>query len=601
MKAEVAFEKKEYAKAARLYGELSRKFPGSSAAPASLLKQGVILGEQGDAKGAQGAFTRLVNRYPDSAFAPLARVEALTLFYRNGDYSSVIQGALKMTDEGASNESRLRKYAVLGDAYLALGGRVDAVDAYFTAMGSALTKMEREAVSKRIQKAADGLTLEEIGGMLERVHEKPKRGYLLFQRFKQLARFNRVDEGLVGVNEFLTLYSEHPLRAQALAFRDALGNTNYNAHVIGCLLPFSGRYAEYGKRIEKGIAMAFNEALKQTGISDLQVLFRDTGSDDETTQKAVRELVDAGASVIIGPVGNVEAAAREAQLRGVPLIALSGKEGIAASGDFIFRNFMTRRMQVKTVVTYAFEVLGLNDFAILYPDEPYGKDFMRLFWDEVDRFGGEIRGVEMYTSGTKDFASVIGKLTGSHYRKVKASGETPEWGRVWPEEEGKPRKKGPEVDFEAIFIPDGPENLQLILPQLAFHDLGGVYTLGTNLWHSPDLIKAASKQLKGSIIPDGFFSRSRKPQVLKFVKAFKGLYGASPTYIEAISYDSTLMVFSLIASANPQSRGKLRDALLNMKPYAGVTGRVSFDHQGEAERSLTLLKGRGRRFVELPR
>ena len=53
-------------------------------------------------------------------------------------------------------------------------------------------------------------------------------------------------------------------------------------------------------------------------------------------------------------------------------------------------------MQVKTLVSYAVEKLGLNTFAILYPDENYGKTFMNLFWDEVIANGGKVVGVESY-------------------------------------------------------------------------------------------------------------------------------------------------------------------------------------------------------------
>ena len=595
MRAEIAFEAKSYDRAESLYAKLAARYPRAATAPAALFKQAMILGQQGKKAQAQKVFENILARYGDSSFASLAKIESLNLLYRHGDYVSVIQKGLEMKGEGASFV--LTKHAIVGDAYLALGARVDALDAYFAAHKGAAGEPQEAALFKKIQKAAEGLSLGEAENMLGRVHEKRLRAFLLFVQVKRLAEKDRVDEALVGLGDFLALYSDHPLRNEAMAFRDTLTKAGFSSHTLGLLLPFTGRYGAYGKRMEKGVSMAFQKAAKVLGLSDAQVLFSDTGSDDETTKEAVRQLAEAGVAAIIGPVGNVEAAAEEAQLRGVPLIAFTGKEGVAASGDFVFRNFMTRRMQARAVASYAFEVLGLNDFSILYPDEPYGKDFMSLFWDEVDRFGGEIKGAESYKSGTKDFADAIKKLTGTAYERGAKKEEKAFWGRVLGEKEAST----PQVNFEAIFIPDGPEALQLILPQLAFHDLGGVYTLGTNLWHHEKLLKAAPGALKNSVIPDGFFGGSRRPKVARFVRRFRRLYSDSPSYFEAISYDSALMIFSLVASENPRSRSDVRDALLRMSPFGGVTGKISFDENGALEGELVLLKGRGRRFGVRPR
>ncbi|WP_236890571.1 penicillin-binding protein activator [Desulfoluna limicola] len=596
-RAEEAFNARQFDEALELYGDLVKRFPESAVAPAALLKKGMIYGGKEAYDDAQVALLRVYQDYPESPFAPVALVESLTFLYRMGDFPGVIQKGVQIPDTLSPSDYRVRKYAIMGDAYLALGDRVDAVGAYFTACDM-VDSAERGWVVARLRGAVATLTLSEAEEMLSRIHGKEKRGYLLLQRMRALAEEGAVDEALQGLNDFLSLYSDHPVREDAMAFREFLSRSHFNPRVLGCLLPFTGRYADYGRQAREGIELAFQGVALRQGFGDFQLVFRDTGSDDETTRQAVRELVAAGAAAIIGPVGNVESATDEAQLRGVPMIAMTGKDGIAASGDFVFRNFITPRMQVRSVVSYAFEVLGVNDFAILYPDEPYGRDFMNLFWDEVARYGGEIRGVEAYGADTADFSSSIKKLTGLWYNRPAKDGDKPVWGRVLPEGvEGQ----GPVVDFEAIFIPDGSKSLELILPQLAFHDLGGVYTLGTNLWHNADLMDAASKHLGQSIIPDGFFARSRDPRVKRFVTAFKGAFGRTPDYIEAVAYDSALLVLGILAEKAPAGRSDVRDALLAVNAFPGVTGSTSFDGTGDADKTLTLLKGKGRRFVEVPK
>ena len=594
---EEAFAAHRYDEALGLYEDLLSRYPKGRMAAAALLKSGMIHGLDGDHSDAEKAWDRLVRDYPMSPFATEAFLESMMLSYRTGDYTSVIQKGVNVPDTLSPADYRPRKYAIMGDAYLALGDRVDAVGAYFNAC-DLVSPGECVWVVKRLRGAVDSLTLAEAREMLSRTHQKEKRGYLLFRHTMALADGGQVDAALKEVNDFLALYSEHPVREDAVVFRERLSRSHFNPKVLGCLLPFTGRYGEYGRQAREGIELAFQEAISGGGMEDFQLVFRDTASSDAMARQGVRELVEAGAAAIIGPVGNAESAAAEAQLRGVPMIAMTGKDGIAASGDFIFRNFMTPRMQVRSVVSYAFEVLGVNDFAILYPDEPYGRDFMNIFWDEVNRYGGEIRGVEAYASNTVDFSKALKKLMGLWYANptVKDSGAS--WGRVFAK--GEKRTKPP-VDFDAIFIPDGAQSLGMILPQLAFQDLGGVYALGTNLWHDAGLMKREAKYLGNSIIPDGFFARSRDPHVREFVRSFKRAFGRTPGYIEAVAFDSASISLALLYGKMPLTRSEVRDALLAVRGFHGVTGVTSFDEVGEVDKVLTLLKGERRRFVEVPR
>jgi ABC-type branched-subunit amino acid transport system substrate-binding protein len=72
----------------------------------------------------------------------------------------------------------------------------------------------------------------------------------------------------------------------------------------------------------------------------------------------------------MGPLGSEEslAAAEEAKKLEVSLIILTQEEGIADGGNYVFRNFLTGTMQVKTLVKYVVEDLHLGSFAVLHPE-----------------------------------------------------------------------------------------------------------------------------------------------------------------------------------------------------------------------------------------
>jgi ABC-type branched-subunit amino acid transport system substrate-binding protein len=278
-------------------------------------------------------------------------------------------------------------------------------------------------------------------------------------------------------------------------------------------------------------------------------------------------------------------------------------------------------MQVKTIADYTTASLGLNRFAILYPDETYGITFMNLFWDRLIENGGKVVGLEAYNPEHTDFADPIRKLVGLYYKipedlreavelsseegnnQLGAQGDPDQSLDLDNGDENREQNKEEEpeaiVDFDAIFIPDSPKTAGLIIPQLAFYDVKDVYLIGTNLWHSDALIKMASRYAQGAIMPDGFFAGSSAPVVQDFVKAFEDTYEEKPGFIEAIVYDSAMMVFSVLIQPDLRFKSELRNGLLNLADFSGVTGPTYFDENGEAQKQLYLLRIKGRKFVEL--
>jgi len=301
---------------------------------------------------------------------------------------------------------------------------------------------------------------------------------------------------------------------------------------------------------------------------------------------------------------------------GIPIITLTQKDGIPEIGDKVFRNFITPKMQVQALTAFTVESLGLYRFAILYPDENYGLTFMNLFWNELIGLGGQVVGVEAYKPKQTDFSEPIKKLVGLYYEipedlkiendfaedgdQQKYSADTDEKN---PEEgfDSNPEEEEPEpiVDFDAIFIPDSPGLAGLIAPQLAYFDIKDVYLLGTNLWHSDSLIRIADQYVQGAVMADGFFAESTSPAVQNFVTKFEETYQEKPDFIEAVVFDSALILFHAVSRPHIRYRNEIRDELLNLDNFPGITGITRFDEKGEVQKKLRLLRIKGKRFVEL--
>jgi len=47
--------------------------------------------------------------------------------------------------------------------------------------------------------------------------------------------------------------------------------------------------------------------------------------------------------------------------------------------------------------------------------------------------------------------------------------------------------------FDALYLPGYAEKVGLLLPQLAFYNITGKTIIGSNNWHTPDLIERAGR------------------------------------------------------------------------------------------------------------
>ena len=620
--AEKMYEARDYPQALDAYRRYLNQYPERPLAPAALMKIGKINSILGNDDEARRAYERLISEYPGSSFNPDARVEILSTYSHEANYEQVIEQASDVLRNIDSPPHIFRVYALVGDAYLALGLPLDAFKYYLAAQQRAMD-FEQEAIAQKIKAVIAQLDSEQILELLKGMDNKVLEGDLMFQLGLNYAMHEKYKEALVALGNFLDQFPEHE---DALLAEDLIKQIKENAllgrYKVGCLLPLSGPYQAVGYRALKGIELALDRFSSKTQDPQVSIVVKDSGGSPEQTRIAMQELIDEQVAAIIGPIVTAEVAAAEAQKSKIPIITLTQKDNITSIGDYVFRNFITPEMQVNALVDYATLWLGLNRFAILYPDETYGMTFMNLFWDRLIEDGAKVVGLESYNPQSTDFANPIKKLVGLYYEipedlkaaaelsvdresdnrpLVQGDSETPPDRENAGEIQEQKKEEEPEaiVDFDAVFIPDSPRTAGLIIPQLAFYDIKDVYLLGTNLWHSDDLIKMATPYVQGAIMPDGFFAESSDPVVQDFVRAFEDTYEEKPGFIEAVVYDSAMMVFSVLIKPDLQFKSELRNELLNLTDFVGVTGPTHFNEDGEAQKQLHLLRIRGKKFVEL--
>jgi len=373
------------------------------------------------------------------------------------------------------------------------------------------------------------------------------------------------------LNAFLEKYPDHPKTEQVKALLASLGSMAFNKKKIGVILPMSGKYKLYGQKAMKGIELALAR-LSESGIQDLSIEVKDSMSDPDQAARCVAQLGEKNVFSILGPILVSKQAADNAQALGIPMIALTQKTEFPQYGDYIFSNFITPEMQVQALGTYVFHELGLKRVAGLYPDDKYGNRYIQVFRQMVDQFEGHLTAVQAYDGSKTDFSEAIKALIGN-------TG----------------------LNFQALFIPDSVSRINLILPQLVYHDAKDFTLLGTNLWHRDSLLKETRRYNQNAVICDGYFSGSSNPETAWFDNAFQNLYQERPGFLEAIAYDTAQILFRA-ANADDISSGKqLKDVLQGQFIFDGATGRTRFDEAGTPHKSLFLIAIKDDQFVEINR
>jgi branched-chain amino acid transport system substrate-binding protein len=645
-KAEHLFQEQAYLEALDIYKDYLREFPGGSLADTALMKIGLVYMAVEDYPQARQAFESLVSHYPNSPFVEDARLNVIVTYDKEGDYRSAERYAGSALRSAQTPHQAFRIHNLMGYTYSASNQFKDGIESFMKAYQLASGQERAETLSK-VKELITYLKEPELKSLLETYGDSIPGGYLRLQLAREYASEDLVDMAMNVLSDMIRLFPQHEEVETARALMEELeSRMRVNPFLIGCILPLTGPYGTFGNRALTGIELALQRFNGQPDVNPMQLLIQDSKGDPNETAMALETLaLTHGVVGIIGPMITSESAAIKAQALRVPIMTLTQKPNITLTGDYVFRDFLTLSLQVKAIVNYAVGDLNLQKFAVLYPEERYGVSFMNRFWDELISRGAEVVGIESYGTEQTDFSDAIKKLVGLYYPRPErppgeeirdegvrerflepeektgrvATQDTPEaaddrfsdQGELPQEDQGaleeedqeqwSKQKEEPEpiIDFEAIFIPDGFEKVGLIAPQLLFHDVADILLLGTNLWHSEKLIEMARGYVQGAIVPDGFFVNSPSPRVRDFVNSYQEVFGSLPAFLEAQAYDAAWILFEAANKPGVRSRRTLKEAIMEVKDFPGVTGVTSFDETGDVDKDLYLLRIEGGRFVQI--
>ena len=346
-----------------------------------------------------------------------------------------------------------------------------------------------------------------------------------------------------------------------------------------------------GKSEDKDNAQAESDSRKFEDSWELVV--RDSQLNQEITKSLVRELVETERVIaIIGPLARKtsEAAAEEAERLRVPLISLSLTESIPELGEFIFRNNQSWKQEIQELLEYATSELQACRFLILYAKTREGRQKMRLFWDAAVLKGCKVVAVEGFKDeGQKSLVNEFDTFTG----KTRRLGTED---KIILKE--LKEKEVPIHNFDAVFVAvgsGGVKNLSLIFPYSEVYKMRKTTFLGDSGWNDAALPYAPGlRGVKNPVFVDSFFLQSKTPAMQQLLRLHERILYRHQNYIgptayTAFAYDTLIILMQLLEDERNQSHRDLRDALINMQMFPGVTGNLRFDEKGKVEREMQLL------------
>jgi branched-chain amino acid transport system substrate-binding protein len=331
---------------------------------------------------------------------------------------------------------------------------------------------------------------------------------------------------------------------------------------VALLVPLSGANAELGQAILDAAQLA----LFESGGDRIALVPRDTGGNAGGAANAARSVIGEGVQLILGPllapeVEAVKPLARDARLN---LIAFSTVTNLAGGNVFLM-GFLPRQ-EVARAVGYARQQ-GLNRFAALAPNSPYGHLMTDALREVLSVSGGTVTKIEFYDQRGDTSAAVLRLMPGGGSE-----------GAATPAPVGYPPPA-----FEALLLPEGGSKLKQIARQVrtAAGDGSSVRLLGSGLWDVPDI--GSEPALLG-----GWFASSPPEARHDLERRYNATYGRNPPRLASLGYDSAAL--AAVLARGEAGEPFSQQAILNPSGFTGVDGLFRFTPNGLVQRGLAVLE-----------
>jgi hypothetical protein len=280
---------------------------------------------------------------------------------------------------------------------------------------------------------------------------------------------------------------------------------------------------------------------------------RDTGGTPDGAGRAASAAIAEGAQLLIGPLFGDEVPPVRTVALSANLQVVAFTNDVAMAGGNVWLLSNPPEGQVDRIVEYASQQ-GLSRFAVLAPDNPYGRAVVTAARQATVAQGASLERVETYAPG-QDASPAV--------QAMAAPG--PFGG----------------VPYDALLLPESGLGLQSVAPLISYYGIEGVQLLGTGLWEDPAIGRDPS-------LAGAWFAAPDPNLRYDFEQRYRAQFGTLPPRLATLAYDAV----ALAAALARQPAGTAYDAAAISDPggFSGIDGIFRFRPDGTIERGLAVLE-----------
>lgn len=347
----------------------------------------------------------------------------------------------------------------------------------------------------------------------------------------------------------------------ALAFSFSTADAQEKGQiVIGTQGPETGYIATSGNQILAGVKLAVKEINEKGGLNGkpVKLINIDSRGDKVESVNAAKKLINSKVCAIAGDLSSGSMfAIRDIVERSKTPIMSSGAtaEGVTTGRPFVFRNILLDSQGVPAIIKTAVEKKGWKNFALITSENNDSSVAMtEIFRKELPKYGAKIVAEQTIFDGDTDMSAQITSLKSKQ--------------------------------FDALIYTGYYGEASLLLLEMRRQNMPQVIIGGDGIMF-PTLWEVAKDAAVGTMFFSGYAPDYPDAKVADFNKKIRAM-GVEADAFAAQGYDAVYLFAEAIKKAgvtdcgDAAQRDKIRKALTEIKDFEGVSGKMTFDSEGNA-------------------
>jgi branched-chain amino acid transport system substrate-binding protein len=350
--------------------------------------------------------------------------------------------------------------------------------------------------------------------------------------------------------------------------------TNLNSQnliKIGAIFPLTGKEASVGESMKNALDLAVSDINSSGGINGqkVSIIYEDSQSDVKrgvdaytklTKTDNVREVFSTigGITLAIAPLAEKD--------KVLSLSVSTAATQISTAGDYTFRHNLLPQDEISFLAGYLISK-NIKEVPVLATNSEAGMSYYDFFKKDYESLGGKIVLFEKYEKGSIDYRLILSKIKGLGYNNVIDFAYASEMGLTFKQA----KELGMNIQWYTVFTTE--DNQTINLAGSAAN--GVIYTHFYNPDKNNKIYYAYSSE---------YFDK----------------YGIEPNSYSGLAYDFIEILFDNIRKCKTAGDTScIKNELYKTQGYEGVTGKISFDQNGDTRKEIILKTIKDGQFVKL--